>query len=297
MVYNTPPILPHRRPGQPDVLPAPTEPLHVSFDVNLLEPYLPPPRTEFLTEELPGSDASKSTSAKLPHVTLTYASSLDSQISLGPGIQTILSGPETKAMTHYLRTRHDAIMVGANTARVDNPSLTSRYAEGEEVVGLERQPRPFILDQHMQWEPSEILKVFHLAKEGTGRAPWWITQRPSSDADARYEEKFKVVRDYGGEVLLTNGKKDWGELLTMMAEHGIRSVMIEGGAAVINNLLEAKNQQYVSSVVVTIAPTYLGKGGVAVSPSRTGPGNEARLKDVRWVPMGQDVVMAGRLEP
>ena len=81
-----------------------------------------------------------------PHVTLTYAASLDSQIALAPGTATALSGPESKAMTHFLRTRHDAILIGSGTAIADNPTLNSRL---NDTTGRrpERQPRPVILDR------------------------------------------------------------------------------------------------------------------------------------------------------
>ena len=200
-------------------------------------------------------------------------------------------------MTHYLRTRHDAILVGAGTANADNPGLNSRFADADGVVGLERQPRPVILDAHALWRPVRGGKVFELAEKGEGKAPWWIVgvedgpenRHPDCDAAVRL-----VREEFEGKVLETRGSKDWKEILGLLAAEGVRSVMIEGGGSVINSLLESGNQKYVSSVVVTIAPTYLGKGGVTVSPNRTGSGNEARLEELKWIPMGQDVVMAGR---
>ncbi|RAL63545.1 hypothetical protein DID88_003589 [Monilinia fructigena] len=57
----------------------------------------------------------------LPHTTLTYATSIDSQITISPGIGSPISGPASKAMTHYLRSKHDAILIGVNTAIADNP--------------------------------------------------------------------------------------------------------------------------------------------------------------------------------
>src|SRR4051812_7789929 len=83
-----------------------------------------------------------------PHVTLTFATSLDSQLSLAPGVRTTLSGPRSKAMTHYLRSKHDAILVGVGTAIADDPGLNCRLhgVGGYGGQGLEGQPRPLILD-------------------------------------------------------------------------------------------------------------------------------------------------------
>ena len=82
-------------------------------DRGFLEPYIPAPNRQ-------------PRDATLPFVTLTFATSLDSALSLAPGAQTALSGPQSKAMTHYLRSRHDGIMVGVGTAIADNPSLNCR---------------------------------------------------------------------------------------------------------------------------------------------------------------------------
>lgn len=57
------------------------------------------------------------------HVTLTYAQSLDGRIAGKDGTQLRLSGDESMLMTHWMRTRHDAILVGIGTALNDNPQL------------------------------------------------------------------------------------------------------------------------------------------------------------------------------
>nr|MBP7476735.1 bifunctional diaminohydroxyphosphoribosylaminopyrimidine deaminase/5-amino-6-(5-phosphoribosylamino)uracil reductase RibD [Pyrinomonadaceae bacterium] len=61
-----------------------------------------------------------------PFVHLKLAMSLDGRISLGSSVSTALSGPEALARVHELRHEHDAILIGGNTAFVDNPSLTDR---------------------------------------------------------------------------------------------------------------------------------------------------------------------------
>ncbi len=82
--------------------------------------------------------------------------------------------------------------------------------------------------------------------------------------------------------------------------------MVEGGGAVINSLLARPagggdgvgGRGVVNSVIVTVAPVWLGRGGVVVSPPRDEGRQDkevARLKDVRWLPLGEDVVLCGRL--
>src|ERR1700760_2352675 len=116
----------------------------------IFEPYLPTPQ---------------SCPADRAWCTLTYACSLDSQIALAPGTQTALSGPESKAMTHYLRSRHDAILIGEGTMRADNPGLNCRIegVGGYGGEGLEGQPRPIVLDPNLRWDFSSDSKVLALA--------------------------------------------------------------------------------------------------------------------------------------
>jgi 2,5-diamino-6-(ribosylamino)-4(3H)-pyrimidinone 5'-phosphate reductase len=235
-----------------------------------------------------------------PHVTLTFATSLDSQLSLSPGVQTALSGPESKAMTHYLRSKHDAILIGVGTALADNPSLNCRI-EGVGGYGgedLDRQPRPVIIDPKGRWEFTAESKVLKLAKEGKGKAPIIFTKVHIDRERTKLMESLGGRVDVSGQQDPTKWRISWEYVLSTLYADGIGSIMIEGGGSVINDLLSPGNIGLVDSVIVTIAPTWLGKGGVQVCPDeRVENGARlpvARLKDVKWVPLGDDVVLCGR---
>jgi 2,5-diamino-6-(ribosylamino)-4(3H)-pyrimidinone 5'-phosphate reductase len=58
-----------------------------------------------------------------PLVILTWAQSLDAKIAPANQTPMVLSSLETKYMTHLIRQRADAILIGAETAVTDNPSL------------------------------------------------------------------------------------------------------------------------------------------------------------------------------
>ena len=257
-----------------------------------LEPYLPP-----LDHSLRPNG--------LPHVTVTYASSLDSCIALAPGLHTHLYGTESKAMTQYLRSRHDAILVGVGTAISDNPSLNCRLqgAGGYGGIGWTGQPRPIIIDPTARWLISPQSRILETVRQGKGRAPW-VVMAPGFRMDTN---RLDMLNHYGGKYLGMNEfdkrwRLRWEAILKALAAEGIRSVMIEGGAMVINGLLTADNAHLVDSVIVTLAPTYLGRGGVSVSPP-TGHDNVGRplpalprFEQVKWQPMGaSDVVFCGRM--
>lgn len=197
--------------------------------LRILEDYLPRPSFEHYPTK----------HDDLPHLTLTYAQSLDSKISLHPNTQTSISGSETKAMTHYLRTRHDAILVGVGTANADDPRLNSRYSDNGTLPRLENQPRPIVLDSTMKWQPTSVSKVLELSKRGLGKAPWWIVNQGQI---ARNHDRVEMIRGIGGEVIEVR-PRDWNSILSSLGALGIRSLMVEGGAEVINGLLEARNQK------------------------------------------------------
>ncbi|TLD26326.1 26S proteasome non-ATPase regulatory subunit 12 A [Venturia nashicola] len=253
-----------------------------------IEPYLPP------YSSTPEAKAE-------PFLTLTFATSLDSSLSLAAGTQTILSGSETKAMTHYLRSRHDAILVGVGTAVADNPALNCRI----EGIGLEAQPRPVILDPQGRFEIVNEKGVYaecvRLAREGVGKGPLILT----SNLDRSDGEWNGVLKACGGRyiVMPLSVEEDgfsWTDVLAVLSREGIKSLMVEGGAHVINTLLQEKYLHFVDSVIVTIAPVWLGQGGVAVSPPRAidaggKPKAAARLKEVKWQQYGEDAVLCGRM--
>ncbi|KAI5367498.1 Putative bacterial bifunctional deaminase-reductase, dihydrofolate reductase-like domain superfamily [Septoria linicola] len=271
---------------------------HLQRDaLEFLEGYLPRTTANTNEEGTTSQHATQSSSETkkpngLPFVTLTYAASLDSMIALAPGARTTLSGPESKSMTHYLRLRHDAILVGANTAAVDDPGLNCRYPEAT----ILDQPRPIIVDPNGRWKGMGR-KAYRLAAEGEGKAPWVVTT-------SRTFEKKSRLHDIDGDYVIVDeadpsGAIEWEGILRTLWVRGIKSVMIEGGATVINSLLAQPT--LVNAVIITIAPTFLGQGGVAVSPAaRTSPddtqrANAAWLDNTSWKQFGNDVVLCAYL--
>lgn len=254
----------------------------------------------FLQSYLPALESN----SPLPHVTLTYATSLDSMISLAPGVQTALSGPETKAMTHYLRSKHDAILVGVGTVLADDPGLNCRLegAGGYGGLGWDWQPRPIIIDPLARWPIHPETRLLKTVAEGKGKAPW-IVISPGAYIDPA---THVMLKSYGGDYLKImdynqNWRLRWSGILQALHSAGIRSVMIEGGGGVISELLDCDHSDLIDSLVITIAPTYLGKGGVMVSPAPAKdengvPKQVVRPREVRWQPMGEDVIMCGKIK-
>ncbi|QEO21690.1 hypothetical_protein [Candidozyma auris] len=266
------------------------------FFMNLepsLEPFLEPylPRQNNNTSSSNADQDSKNqqssrrpetstSSPELPFITLTWAQSLDGRIAAAPGTQTKISGPETKVMTHYQRSRHDAILVGAGTATTDDPKLNCRFPEvGAHFI------RPVVVDPRHRWRysSSTARKVY---KQGAGLAPFVVV----SESVALDPEEVDIMEKDGGQfVPLSLGNDlvaNWKLIFGALHRLGISSVMVEGGAFVIESLLASA---LADSMVITIGSTILGRDGVAVSPPVS-----LQLQDVSWWKGRHDSVMAAR---
>lgn len=216
---------------------------------------------------------------KAPFVTLTWAQSLDARIAAEPGVQTKISHAETKIMTHYLRSKHDAILVGVGTVVADDPKLNCRYGQ--------KHIRPVVVDPHARWKYSSS-QLRQVCESGAGLAPYIIV---GSDVRVDEAESLALTEQGGEYVALDLGahhQANWEAIFQALHVRGVSLVMVEGGAKVINTLLAGL---LVDSVVVTIGPVFLGDQGVEVSPR-----SQRALKNVKWWTGTTDSVVAGTVE-
>lgn len=179
-----------------------------------------------------------------PSVTLSYAQSIDGSITFNRGKPLRLSGPDSQRLTHQLRARHDAILVGIGTVIADNPRLTVRL-----VVG--NNPQPIVLDSQLRFPPTASLLQ---GQRELGTQPPWIatTQKAKPHIARALEEVGARVIPF---VSAPDGRVPLPDLLERLAALGIKSLMVEGGARVITSFLSAG---LVDSVVITIAPIFVG---------------------------------------
>ena len=77
---------------------------------------------------------SKHTRTGRPYVTLKLAASLDGRIATSSGASRWITGEKARRAVHRWRSEVDAIMVGAETVRADDPALTSRIRGGRDPL-------------------------------------------------------------------------------------------------------------------------------------------------------------------
>lgn len=183
-----------------------------------------------------------------PIVTLKLAASLDGRIATSTGASRWITGPEARARGHQMRARHDAILVGSGTAIADDPELTCR------LPGLEAQsPVRVVLDSALSLSPSSRLIAT------AGQVPTWLVCGEAVPAQRQFG-----YTQLGASVLLVavdgEGRPTIDAVLAVLAERGIKSVLVEGGAAVAAAFLRA---DAVDTLALFRAPIAIGGDGRA----------------------------------
>lgn len=95
-----------------------------------------------------------------PFITVKLAQSLDARINAPDGTSQWITSPESRNHAHGLRARVDGILIGTNTAVIDNPRLSARTRDGQLhgkqpyrlVMGQRELPESLALAEGDGWE-------------------------------------------------------------------------------------------------------------------------------------------------
>lgn len=195
--------------------------------------------------------------------------SLDGRLATITGASRFVTGPEDLRHTHRLRALFDAVVVGAQTACVDDPQLTTRLVPG-------RHPTRIVLDPHGRLDPN--LQVLN-----DGRAPTLIvTSNSAPYARARLAGHVEVV-----EVACPTGQLCLPEILEQLRLRGLCRIFIEGGGVTVSRFLQAGLLQRLH---VVVAPMILGSGTPAVQLEPIEQIAEAITLHCRRFVLGSDVL-------
>jgi diaminohydroxyphosphoribosylaminopyrimidine deaminase/5-amino-6-(5-phosphoribosylamino)uracil reductase len=161
---------------------------------------------------------------KEPWVILKLAMTMDGYLVV-PGRRWV-TGEPARAEVQKLRAECDAILVGAETVRKDNPQLTVR-------------------------------KTFRHSAESRnvgGEQPWRVVVTRSG----KLPKGANLFRDRNKERTLVYRRKKWSEVLKDLHRRGVSRLLVEGGAEVAESLVKAGK---VNEVVIYLAPILVGERG------------------------------------
>lgn len=217
----------------------------------------------------------------LPWVAMKAGMSLDGRISYGPGQGGRITGDAARLYTHRLRNSLDAILIGINTALIDNPSLTTRLPPTESG----RDPLRVVLDSRLRL-PAENRLVQQQSDART-----WVFCGP--DAPVAAEE----VLTRAGVVVQRvaaggDGRLDCRQVMVSLGQAGITSVLAEGGAGVHASLLRAG---LVDEIFLFVAPMFIGEQGVPLISDGVSFNRHLfpRLHALQTEKLGEDVLLHG----
>lgn len=191
---------------------------------------------------------------KKPFVIAKWAMSLDGKISSDPSYITEknrwITSEIARAHAHWLRAQVDAIMVGENTVKIDDPDLTVRYGYDASLYTL---PRPIVLTPFGNIDHNRKLFTY-------GRNTLVITNEKVCPLFLAMLEQNNI--EYCFISLDKNNCFNLSMILDMLATKYISTLLVEGGSYLLSSFFSAG---LVHKVYTYMAPKIIG-GMNSLSP-------------------------------
>ena len=171
-----------------------------------------------------------------PYIILKWAETTDGFIGGESGQPVQISGPLSQRLVHRWRSEEDAIMVGTITALADNPRLNVRLVPGKNPVRIviDKQLR---LDTNLNlFDESQLTLVYGFVIPTTEKSSLRVQeQHISEDSSVVGMTKTKSTTY----IQLSPDKPFLPQLLADLYERRIQSVLVEGGATLLNSFIDA----------------------------------------------------------
>ncbi len=209
-----------------------------------------------------------------PLVTYKAAVTLDGKVAAAGGDARWISCLDSRRAVHELRSRVDAVMVGAGTVRRDDPELTVRLADGRTPSAWSSRTTAPCRRAPRCWRPR------------ARRAPSWSpTRRPRPRAGSWRRAAPNCSK--------------WAEgglpaALEALAGLGLLDVLCEGGPTLAGELLAAG---LIDRVLLFVAPLIVGRGApdLFAAPAVSAVDGAWRLRDVQWRSVCDDLLLSGTI--
>jgi diaminohydroxyphosphoribosylaminopyrimidine deaminase/5-amino-6-(5-phosphoribosylamino)uracil reductase len=162
------------------------------------------------------------------YVILKFAKSFDHYMG-HKAMQIPISGQVSKYYTHKLRTEVDGILIGANTALIDNPQLNARHFQGENPVRIILDSKLTVPKHHQIFQDGHRTIIIN-------------------ELENKLEGPVQYVK---------NESTEPRSILNLLYDLGIYSVMVEGGASILNFF--TKNNLWHEARIITNKQKLLSK--------------------------------------
>ncbi|MGA5208042.1 RibD family protein [Streptomyces variegatus] len=213
-----------------------------------------------------------------PYVLLSAAMSVDGYLDDTSPDRLRLSNAEDFDRVDQVRAESDAILIGANTMRLDNPRLLVNSEERRAKRVADGKPAyPLKVTVTASGDLSADLKFWHFGGE-----------KLVITVDSAVEKVRTTLGDLA-DVVSVGPELEWGLVLDALGRRGVERLMVEGGGTIHTQLMA---QNLADEVHLAIAPLLVGQPeaarflGAAAFPG----GSTARMRVLEVRPIG-DVVL------
>ncbi len=157
--------------------------------------------------------------------------SIDGRIALNNGNSHYINNPKSIIYLHCLRSISDAIIVGSNTIKKDDPLLTTRKIKGT-------NPKRIIIDGSLSL--NNKYKIFNDGNE-----------------NIVFTKSNKKIRLNNSTIIRLKEKNFTKNLITQIKKLNYKNILVEGGSKTISELI---NNKYIDILQFMIAPILIGSG-------------------------------------
>ena len=157
--------------------------------------------------------------------------SIDGRIALNNGNSHYINNPKSIIYLHCLRSISDAIIVGSNTIKKDNPLLTTRKIKGT-------NPKRIIIDGSLSL--NNKYKIFNDGNE-----------------NIIFTKSNKNIKLNNSTIIRLKEKNFTKNLIMQIKKLKYKNILVEGGSKTISELI---NNKYIDILQFMIAPILIGSG-------------------------------------
>ena len=157
--------------------------------------------------------------------------SIDGRIALNNGNSHYINSPKSIIYLHCLRSISDAIIVGSNTIKKDDPLLTTRKIKGT-------NPKRIIIDGSLSL--NNKYKIFNDGNE-----------------NIIFTKSNKNIRLNNSTIIRLKEKNFTKNFITQIKKLKYKNILVEGGSKTISELI---NNKYIDILQFMIAPILIGSG-------------------------------------